>query len=101
MPMTMSTPITNVNAKRSLRVLFSQSTFHMTILANSCVRSFVYSFVNFDWGAAAPQTAVEVPPLSHESFDKLHQFECKVSAPVLFVLHPLYGTDLALELQQP
>ena len=39
-------------------------------------------------------------PLSQESLDKLHQFECKVSAPVDFVLDFLYSTDLALKLQQ-
>ena len=39
-------------------------------------------------------------PLAYESFDKLLQFECKVSAPVHFVFYFICSTDVALKLQQ-
>ena len=38
-------------------------------------------------------------PLAYESFDKLLQFECKISAPVHFVFY-FICTDVALKLQQ-
>ena len=41
-----------------------------------------------------------VLPLCHESFDKLLQFECKVSATLHCVFYFICSTDVALKLQQ-